>query len=236
MKLIGIMGNAGSGKTTFTEHLDKRKNVGVIHVDNLVGNIKRKYFKLFLQKKENNTTPTTKANPKLKSRWKNLFYKNKFLFKILMTLRSKLVEKELNKQIEEFKRDGKKVIAIDDWALPYHKKIFSRLDNVYTIERNYLTRRDGLKKRDDLTLNELKIYDLPYALNFIIPPTGKNTKIIKNNGTIKELQDKADTEYEELGELTFDERYTYRSKVETLVNSLSKVVSPRVSEETRIDK
>ena len=45
MKLIGIMGNAGSGKTTFTEHLDKRKNVGVIHVDNLVGNIKRKYWK-----------------------------------------------------------------------------------------------------------------------------------------------------------------------------------------------
>ena len=83
MKLIGIMGNAGSGKTTFTEHLDKRKNVGVIHVDNLVGNIKRKYFKLFLQKKENNTTPTTKANPKLKSDGKIFSIKINFYLKFL---------------------------------------------------------------------------------------------------------------------------------------------------------
>ena len=43
MKLIGVMGNGGSGKTTFTEHLDKRENVGVIHVDDLVGEIKRKW-------------------------------------------------------------------------------------------------------------------------------------------------------------------------------------------------
>ena len=76
MKLIGVMGIGGSGKTTFTEQLDKRENVGVIHVDNLVGEMKRKYFKIFLQSQENNTTESTKNNPKLKSGFKKLFYKN----------------------------------------------------------------------------------------------------------------------------------------------------------------
>ena len=59
MKLVGVMGNGGSGKTTFTEHLDKRENVGVIHIDDLVGEIKNKYFKMFLQSNENNTTEST---------------------------------------------------------------------------------------------------------------------------------------------------------------------------------
>ena len=55
MKLIGVMGNGGSGKTTFTNYLDNKDNVGVIHVDDLVGEVKKKYFGAFLQPKENNT-------------------------------------------------------------------------------------------------------------------------------------------------------------------------------------
>ena len=31
MKLVGVMGNGGSGKTTFTNYLENKENVGVIH-------------------------------------------------------------------------------------------------------------------------------------------------------------------------------------------------------------
>ena len=51
MKLIGIMGKPGSGKTTFSDYLGRKDTVGVIHVDDLVADIKKKYFKFFLQPK-----------------------------------------------------------------------------------------------------------------------------------------------------------------------------------------
>ena len=143
MKLIGIMGKPGSGKTTFSDYLGCKDTVGVIHVDDLVADIKKKYFKFFLQPKENNKTENVKNNPKLKAGIKEKFYKNKFLFNILMKLRTKLIEKELLKKIEDFKLDGKEITVIDDWALPYQNKIFHKLDKIYTLERDFLERRDG---------------------------------------------------------------------------------------------
>ena len=37
MKIIGVMGNGGSGKTTFTTYFEQKTNVGVIHVDDILG-------------------------------------------------------------------------------------------------------------------------------------------------------------------------------------------------------
>ena len=59
MKLIGVMGNSGSGKTTFTEYLETKPSVGVVHVDLITADIKKKYFKPFLQPREKNTTEST---------------------------------------------------------------------------------------------------------------------------------------------------------------------------------
>ena len=141
-------------------------------------------------------------------------YQNKFAFKFLMAVRSKLIEKQLNKRIEEFKSGEKGVIVIDDWALSTHKKLFPKFNHVYTVERPYLSRRKGIQERDALTTKEAKVNDLPYALGFLKPAVGQNTSIIKNDGSIKELQNKADLEYERLGELTFDEKYNARDKVD----------------------
>ena len=84
MKLIGVMGNSGSGKTTFTEYLGTKPSVGVIHVDQLTGEVKKKYFRPFLQGADKNTTEATKTNPKLRPEAKAIFYKNEFLFNMLI--------------------------------------------------------------------------------------------------------------------------------------------------------
>lgn len=214
MKLIGVMGNGGSGKTTFTSHLEKRENIGVIHIDDLVGEVKKKYFKMFLQPKENNTTENTQANPKLKSGAKKFFYRNRLAFNFLMKLRSKLIEKDLGKKIEDFERNGKDLVVIDDWALSTHKKLYKKLNRIYTVERPYLSRRKGIQERDALTTDELKVCDLPYALGFLKRAEGENAKLITNDSTIEELQNKADLEYERLIGVTFDEKYSCKDKVD----------------------
>lgn len=75
MKIIGIMGMGGAGKSTFTEMLGKKEKVGIIKVDDLVGEAKKKYFRAFLQSQENNTTEVTDENPKLNNSIKKSFFK-----------------------------------------------------------------------------------------------------------------------------------------------------------------
>lgn len=212
MKIIGVMGNTGAGKTTFTNYLEQKDNVGVIHVDDIMGKAKRRYFKMFLQPKENNNTENTKRNPKVKEGAKKFFYRNKFNFSILMLIRNKLISKELDNQIGKFKKEGKSLIVIDDWALTKNPKLLNRCNHVYMLQRNYLSRRSGLRKRDGLTTKELKTTGLPYALGYIKQPEGDKYSVITNNGSIEDLYLHAEKVYERYVGLSFDEKYSLRHK------------------------
>lgn len=224
MKIIGIMGNGGSGKTSFSDALASKESVGIIHVDDLVGNVKRKYFKFFLQPKKNNTTESTEKNPKLKSGAKQFFYKNKIAFNFLMKLRSMLVTPQINEKLSEFKKEGKELVVIDDWVLSTHKKLMNKINHVYILDRNFFARRKGMKQRDDLSIEELKISDLPYALEFVKLPIGENVTHINNNGSLNDLQEKAFIELSKYVTPTFDERYKIEPNKLTPVN-LSKLMS-----------
>lgn len=215
MKLIGVTGKSGAGKTTFSELFSKKDNAGVIHINDLIAEVKRKYLTMLLQPEENNTTEETKKNPKLQAKVKKAFYINKLNFKITLFIRNILLEKKLENRIRELKLAGKKIILIDDMYLESNKKLFSKLDRVYAIERDFVTRRQCLKSRDDLEDEDVKIADLPYALGFFKESSGKNVKKIVNKGDIDYLRQIVDKEYEELGEQSFDERYSISEKLDT---------------------
>ena len=52
MNLVGVTGKSGAGKTTFSNYLkENSKDIEVIHIDDLLRDIKLKYFK-FLMKEE----------------------------------------------------------------------------------------------------------------------------------------------------------------------------------------
>ena len=124
MKLIGVMGNSGSGKTTFTEYLGTKSTVGVIHVDKLTGEVKKKYFWAFLQGKDKNTTENTKNNPKLRPGAKAIFYKNKIMFNLLMALRNRLIGKELKN-----KTQMSSILWEDDDILPSANAIHQHIQD-----------------------------------------------------------------------------------------------------------
>lgn len=236
MKLIGVMGNSGSGKTTFTEYLGTKSSVGVIHIDSITSEIKKKYFRPFLQGKEKNTTESTKNNPKVKTGAKAIFYKNKLMFLLLMKIRNKLIGKELERQIEELKRDGKSLIVIDDWALPTHKKLLPKFSHIYAMKRRFLDRREGLRERDNISLKEVKLYDIPYALRFIKIPKQNNVSHIYNYGSIEDLYASAEEVYKSIGELSFDERYSLRGKVNFRDVAIKLGKIREVGESSRIDQ
>lgn len=223
MKLLGVTGNVGSGKTTFTEFLGQKDNIGVIHVDHLVGDAKKKYLRLFLQPEKNNTTDSTKKNPKLNINFIRMLYSNRILFSLCTSVRNKMIQKPLESKIEELKREGKTLIVIDDWLISTNKDLCKRLDKIYIVKRNFLDRRESMRLRDDATRTELRISDIPYANGYFATLTGDNVIEILNKGTLKDLCKIADKEYENLGELSFNERYSLRGRsVQERVESIGK--------------
>ena len=87
MKIIGITGKAGAGKTTFSNYLGTKEGIGVIHIDDLFSEIKSKYLKFLMNENKE------KATTKLRSNHKTRLYTNPLLFKIFMKFRSKSIEK-----------------------------------------------------------------------------------------------------------------------------------------------
>ena len=151
MKLIGITGKAGAGKTTFSNMLEQQHpEVGVIHVDEFFNNIKRKYFKFLMKENKQGEKVNLKSNLRM------IIYNNSLLRNILMRARATLISKSVKLKIEELKKEGKTVIIVDDIFLQY-QKYFNDLSMVFLIERPFIDRRlavmerDGVSKKDAVT-------------------------------------------------------------------------------------
>ena len=148
MKLIGITGKAGAGKTTISNIMAQNYNVGVIHVDDVLKEVKLKYLKLFMDK--DNKGEKTKVNGKIKM----FLFRNKIMFNLIMKFRNLLVTKYIENEIQKLQDKGKDIILIDDIYIKF-LHIYNNLDRLFVVERNYNERKEALKQRDDLTLQKL---------------------------------------------------------------------------------
>lgn len=205
MKLIGVTGKSGAGKTTFSNILAQKHNIGVIHVDDILRQIKLKYFQPIMSKDKSG------ENTKVNSKLKRILYGNKILFNLFMKFRAKLVEKPLQQNIDNLIKEGKEVILIDDIFLK-HQKVYKDLSMIFMINRPYIERRKALKERDNLKKEELIAYDTAHfkrTYKEIIE--GKNVRKIINNGSKEELEDIAEQIYEQYF-IGFKERYKQKEE------------------------
>lgn len=215
MIYIGVTGKSGAGKTSFTDFWDEKSNVGVIHFDDITKNVKIKYFSLLM--KEDHKNEKTRINSGLKRK----IYSNKLFFKIWMFVRNKMAEKEIERKINDFKRQGKDIIIIDDWMLNYNKKLYSKCNKIFVVKRNFIDRRKGIMTRDQLSLQEVKVADIPFALKFTMLPEGDNVEVINNKGSLDDLKRQMEEKYQEIGVMGFNEKYQIRD--EGIKNKLRQV-------------
>ena len=222
MKLIGITGKAGAGKTTFSDMLAEKDNIGVIHIDDILRKIKLKYFKILMGKDKQG------EKAKVNSKMKTIIYKNKILFDIFMKFRAKLVEKPLKKEIDQLENMGKKIILIDDIFIQY-QKCYKELSQIFLVERPFIDRRKALEDRDELSKKEVVSYDVAHV-------TGNYKDIVKGNNTIKIINNKSKQELSKMVDLIY-QRYFFNIKDKYKVKNL-KVVDfkeiPKVKERVNI--
>lgn len=194
MKLIGVTGKAGAGKTTFTNYFEKKSNIGAIHVDEIMNDIKKKRLSFFMKKDKHG------EKTEIKSGLKFFIYKNKVLYTMLMKIRAFIVEKEIDRRINEFRAQGKDFVLVDDVYLSYLNN-YQDFDKVYYIQRPYFTRLEAIRKRDEvdkktLVASEIAFKKKNYKVNLVDP----RIEVVENNYPTME-------EYEKFLEGLYDERY-----------------------------
>jgi len=181
MKLIGVTGKTGAGKTTLSNMLAENQNIGVIHVDDILRKIKLKYFKFLMSK--NKDGEKTKIN----SRMKKILYGNKVLFNLFMKFRARLIQKPLEERINSLQALGKEYALIDDIFIK-HLNVYKDLSKIFLVERPYAERKEAAMQRDNLTKEEMVAADTAHFKgNYKEISERINVIKINNNGSQDEL-------------------------------------------------
>lgn len=193
MKLIGITGMSGAGKTTFSDMLENNPDVGVIHVDNIVHDIKEKTYNSFrghLLKKDRNETKKCEE-VRIKPGLKDKIMNNRLFFSMFLKVRTAIINKPILKQIEQLKKEGKAVIVIEDIMLRQYK-FCKDLELIIDIKRPYVERKASLIQRDGLkqiTKKEIVTRDkIHYAGSKNKKDFEDRTVNIENNKNKEELE------------------------------------------------
>lgn len=107
MKIIGITGKSGAGKTTLSNILAGYGNIKSIHIDDIMDNVKVEKFSKIMDKDDDENPVVVKTG------LREAVYKNKIAFKMYIKFRSAIIKKELERQIEKYRMEGKEAVLID---------------------------------------------------------------------------------------------------------------------------
>lgn len=219
MKIIGVTGKSGAGKSTFANFLGERKNVGVIHLDNVLNRIKEDKLKKQIKGRDKNNTPRV-----LTDKMRRFINSHKISFRLSMLIKKLLMKKRIDEQIRAFKIDGKDAVVIEGIHLAYmtDPKMYNSL--IY-VRRNFRKREKAITERDGISKAEIVERDIPFKRKFSSVKTSNFDYVIDNGFGKEELKAASQKIYDEVvGIKTFDERYVVKEQNLTPLRNIVRVV------------
>lgn len=185
MKIIGINGNPGSGKTTASNILFKDDSKKVIHLDDIFNDIKE-----LLPKRNTDTFKTGDSEAIILNR-KGALYKvlnSKFINKEFVLAKKIYANKYLKYVIKKAYKEGIDYIVIEGVHLENYD-ITYLIDYFIFIEANEEDRVDRLIKRDAEYANIIfkKSLNMSDSID-----KSKYDFILENNGSLEDFKDSCD--------------------------------------------
>ncbi len=185
MKIIGITGGIGSGKTTFSNLLSKEYNIPVIDADTLarsVVSLNSEGLKEIVKAFSEDILFCDKTLNR--SKLGGIVFKDRKKLEILNNIVHPLVKKEFLKEVENLKKEGHSYV-IYDCPLLIEEDLISSVDITILVHSDLESRINRILLRDNITKEEasLKIssqMDLDDKISFC-------DIVVYNNGDIKNM-------------------------------------------------
>lgn len=186
MKIIGIFGKSGAGKTTLSKLIQSydRKNIEILHLDTIFDGIKKKVFKRdIIKQTDSDKNEIVTVNPKLKNR----LLKNKIIGGIVQNnaIRNILGNSIIQRKIFQARKVGKKAFIIEGIHLNDFKVIESS-DAIIRNEAPFATRLNRVSKRETKSVDKEKMVLLDKV--FFKGKRSKYKYFIENNEDIEKLE------------------------------------------------
>lgn len=206
MKIIGIMGKAGCGKTTLSNIISEKTGASVIHLDYILDDIKKTNIMKGITETSKHTGDRV-INVKLS----DFLYKSPIIRKPYLLIRNLIKSKILNKKIQENQKENQQFIIVEGIDIN-DLDIKNGLDFTIKIETPYYKRINRIAERDGI-----------FDKDFIVHRDKKSSQRIKNEkepdivveniGTLDELECTADQIISIIKEKEISSAEYYRRKM-----------------------
>lgn len=186
MKILGITGGMGSGKTTVAAYL-KDKGAAVIDADEMGREVLKKGTKAFDEVKEAFGSKIFGADGEInRKKFGDIVFKDKEKLKILNEITHKYIVEKIKAKIDELKNDKNNSMIVIDATIPVKHGFIDVADEIWVVITDREARIQRIMGRSDLTYYEAvdridsQLSDSEY-INIA-------DKIITNNEDIYELK------------------------------------------------
>lgn len=234
MKLIGITGKSGAGKTTLSNLIGQNENVGVIHIDELMEKVKKQKLSGMMDNNKEGEPVAIKKNIR------KILYGNKYIFLAYIKAKGILLNPKINEKIKQLEEEGKEVVVIECIYLKYFP-IFKQLDKKVLVQRPYIKRQESVLERDkekNMDKEVFAIWDLPHKRSYYKDDIGSYEYKINNNNDKDYLKQVAKEIYEDVKEISIQDKRKqnfkpYKCKTKKLEIDRN---SPKIREEEKTNE
>lgn len=224
MKIIGITGKAGSGKTILANMIAKEKSIDIIHMDYILDGIKESKALSKMTQNAEQVEDKENTHKMVKSNLSDFIYSNGLILEIYLKFRNIIINRILNKKIKEYEEKNIENLIVEGLDL-INLDIMKKLDIFVLMKTPYNTRIERALKRDGVVDRKIIVNrDRKSQKNIRGKIKRKIDFTLENTGSIEELEKDAELilKFLKEKEMTPEEKFRKKNKLVTKMKSITK--------------